>query len=509
MAPSLISLAALSAALFPAVFDGFARAQLVSGCTTNSFTIPSWLIQDFQAVSSTNSTAVSFQAHNRATNTSAELRCRLSRGNSTSQPCTVRGSDLPLYASLQLEKAYARLSVNETWTCNDLTPQKPITFAAIGDGALSINCTEDATAGIETCRPTSRAPLLIKSALLSPVEINPTYVAGPLGHDAQGCSVNSSKPSWEVGASQLNLRTNNGTVEGGTGFIQIRNNVLGYTATCNGNFASFSGFYPLQCTAQSTNRPREKYHIQTIPEFNPETLTLSLNETWYCDDANPAVPVAITAHATAQLPIICEAFSPTTTFCTGDAHTFPGRLVSSSPLPPYALKDPLPTAESCTISSVVFPSWWFSDLVTTTVPGTGTGSVKFGIELATGNSSFTGYPSVVVRGGVPISLLMGGANAEAAEPAWYPCVFESVGDLSRTPTGCAFRYDSVERVLGVSADWKCGDLDAAHPVMFSGEVRWNVPELNCTTSSSRTTCSTPQGRAWLATGTSSLYGVKR
>ncbi|KAK4220783.1 hypothetical protein QBC38DRAFT_513881 [Podospora fimiseda] len=477
--------------------DSFVQGQLTAGCTTNSFTIPSWLIQDFQAVSSANTTAVSFQTQNRATNASAELRCRFGGSNSTSEACTVRGSTLPLFASLQLEKTYARFALNETWSCSDLTPAKPITFTAVGDGALSINCTADASFGTETCKPTSRAPLLIKSALLSPVEINPTYVAGPVGHDTQGCSVNSSTPSWEVGASQLNLRTNNGKVQGGTGFIQIKNNILGYIATCNGNFATGSGFYLLQCSAQSISRPREKYHIQTVPEFNPETFTLSVNETWY---------LAITAHARSKLPITCEAFSDTTTFCTGDPHTFTGRLVSSFPLPPYSLKDPLPTAESCTISSVVSPSWWFSDLVTTT-SGTGTGSVKFGIELATGNSSFTGFPSVIARGGVPIKLLMGGA--QALEPVWYPCVFESIGELNLTPTACAFKYDSAERVLRLSADWKCGDLDAAHPVLFSGEVRWNVPELNCTTSGSRTTCATPQGKAWLATGTSSLYGVRR
>ncbi|KAK4167472.1 hypothetical protein QBC43DRAFT_142349 [Cladorrhinum sp. PSN259] len=502
MAPSSRSLALLAAIALSLVPNIIVEAQLVAGCTTNSFTIPSWLIEDFQAVSSTNSTAVSFQARNRATNSSAELRCRLTRGNATSQPCAIRGSERPLFASLQLEKAYARLRVEETWSCNDLNPQKPVRFTAIGDGALSINCTEDLSAGIETCRPTSRAPLLIKSALISPVEINPTYVVGPLGHDTQGCAVNSSTPSWEVGASELSLRTNNGTVEGGTGFIQIKNNVLGYTATCNGDFPTGSGFYPLQCFTQSTSGPREKYHIQTVPEFNPQTFTLSLNETWYCDDANPAVPVVITAHATSRIPMTCESVSPNTTSCTGATHNFTGRLVSSAALPPYSLRDPLPEAESCTISSVVSPAWWFSNLVTTT-SGTGTGSVKFGIELATSNASFTKYPSVVARGGVPISLLMG----VGAEPAWYPCVFERVGELNLTPTGCAFRYDSVARVLGVSADWKCADLDAPHPVMFSGEVRWNVPELNCTTSESRTTCSTPPGKAWLANGTSSLYGV--
>ena len=165
-----------------------------------------------------------------------------------------------------------------------------ITFSAAGDGALSINCTQDQSLGIETCKPTTRAPLLIKSSLLSPVQITPAYVSGPLGHDNQGCSANSTKPSWEVGASQLNLQVVNGTVQGGTGFVQLKNNVLGYTATCSGIFATGSGFYPLTCAAQSTYRPREKWHIQTVPEFDPKSLVLNLNETWYCDDANPAAP---------------------------------------------------------------------------------------------------------------------------------------------------------------------------------------------------------------------------
>ncbi|KAK4183190.1 hypothetical protein QBC35DRAFT_544336, partial [Podospora australis] len=455
--------------------------QLAAACTTNSFTIPSWLIENFQAVSATNATAVSFVANNRATNTSTELRCRIP-GNATAttwQTCTVRGAARPVSASLQLaDKVAARIQLNETWTCNDLTPARPLTFTAtaVGEPSLPIICATDARSGteIETCISATDDPLMVKASLSSPIQATPGSVGGPLGHDTRGCSNSSRLPSWEVSASQLNLRNISGVIEGGTAFLQIRNKIMNYTANCGGQFDG-NRTATLSCTAQTsvTKGPRERYAIATTGTFNPITFAR----------------YAMFGTGSAQIPFQCEVFSPAVTFCTGDPYSFSGRLVNLEPLPPYSLRDPSPVGESCTISSIVAPAFRFSDFETVTTPGQSLGSIRFGIELQTGGQ-FTGFPSTVSRGGIS------GLSPTDIGPAWYPCTFESIGEQSLTPTNCAFRYDADTGVLGVNADWRCNDLDAAKPVSFTGEVRTQVPSLMCTTTGGRTRCTTVPGQPW-------------
>ncbi|KAK4667701.1 hypothetical protein QC763_310480 [Podospora pseudopauciseta] len=487
MAPSIVSIAALAALLSPAIPNILVIAQLTAGCTTNSFTVSSWLIEDFDS----SGTTVRFQALNRATNTSAQLSCQVSRNTSTWQACTSDSSRL--IASVQLEAAVARVRINETWVCNDLTPSRPLNFAAQGEGSLPITCNTDA------CAPSSTDPLLIKSVLSSPFPLSPSAVPGPSGHDKEGCAAGSRTPSWEIFSTQLNLRNVSGRIEGGNAFIQLRNTITDYRASC---FGTLTGTAPatMQCSAQSTGRPRApKYNINTVLTFSPGSFVLSVNETWFCDDANPAQPIEIFGVGTARLPLECSAVGETTTYCAGDPATFTGRLISEKPIPPFSLGDPLPTAPSCTISSVVAPSYRFSDFETIVASGSSLGSIRFGVELNTG-AAFTGYPSTFFRSGVSVSVTEGGSTA------WYPCVLESVGEQSLTPTACAFRYDAATQSLSLSADWKCSDLDASRPVSFTGDLRTTVPSLTCSTTSGRTRCATAPGQAWAANVTSVYWG---
>lgn len=181
-----------------------------------------------------------------------------------------------------------------------------------------------------------------------------------------------------------------------------------------------------------------------------------LSSVWVLNFADASYSIEIFGVGTARLPLECSAVGETTTYCAGDPATFTGRLISEKPIPPFSLGDPLPTAPSCTISSVVAPSYRFSDFETIVASGSNLGSIRFGIELNTG-AAFTGYPSTFFRSGVPVSITEGGSTA------WYPCVLESVGEQSLTPTTCAFRYDAAAQSLSLSADWKCSDLDASRP----------------------------------------------
>jgi hypothetical protein len=161
-----------------------------------------------------------------------------------------------------------------------------ITFSAVGNSSILLNCSSSET-GVETC--TSAKPLLVKATLLFPVRITPAYVSGPQGHDTEGCFANSQEPSWAVTSAQLNLQKELGTIRGGTGFITIQNRVLGYSATCGGVLQG-SGRQVLFCSPQMTVQRQPKYQIQTSIELDPVTFSVTVNQTWFCDDTDPAEP---------------------------------------------------------------------------------------------------------------------------------------------------------------------------------------------------------------------------
>lgn len=101
----------------------------ILGCTTYSFTIPSWFIKDLQysgAATPSTSGNVSFNLLNRATNYTADMACEV--GNSGWNTCSVQGqpgSNETLQASVQVNGTWAQLLVNQTWTCNDRNESDP------------------------------------------------------------------------------------------------------------------------------------------------------------------------------------------------------------------------------------------------------------------------------------------------------------------------------------------------------------------------------------------------
>jgi hypothetical protein len=111
-----------------------------------------------------------------------------------------------------------------------------------------------------------------------------------LGHDTKGCTAQSRTPAWEVAASQINLRKVSGTLQAGNVFVIIRNDHLGYTASCGGVLTGAGGPHPLTCEGQLAYRRPDKYQIDTVLSFAPETFELTVNQTWFCDDQDPAQP---------------------------------------------------------------------------------------------------------------------------------------------------------------------------------------------------------------------------
>ncbi len=126
----LLTAAALTAVLAPAVGNVVAVAQLAAGCTSRSFTTPSWLVDRFASETSAGVTAVEFHVLNRATNVSVELRCSASSATAATawHACSARNQSTtgqPFAASFQADSSTARFQFNETWSCSDATPSKP------------------------------------------------------------------------------------------------------------------------------------------------------------------------------------------------------------------------------------------------------------------------------------------------------------------------------------------------------------------------------------------------
>ena len=106
----------------------FPPAPVPTGCTTNSFQIPSWFIQDF---STRGLNGTSFGLLNRATNTSVQLTCAGKSSSSSSgwAACTSTGNKtaadaLGAWVRVAGSEA-ASVQVQQSWTCNDRDESKP------------------------------------------------------------------------------------------------------------------------------------------------------------------------------------------------------------------------------------------------------------------------------------------------------------------------------------------------------------------------------------------------
>ena len=229
--------------------------------------------------------------------------------------------------------------------------------------------------------------------------------------------------------------------------------------------------------------------------------------------------ITVQGTGTGHLPLECQHFineaedgtPETVDFCSNAADDvrIPGRVVARTPLAPYALTDPLALPDSCTAASVAAPAWRFGDFQTSTA---GNGSLRFNVELQTTNAP-SGYPLVIAVD-----------RWAAAETGWRPCEFgPSDGWLG--PSNCTFAFDAATRVLALDAEWKCSDLDTAHPyvftpassgngsrnglltvdrITFTGSMKTTVPGLTCRAEEEAATCASTAGMSW----TEKIGGVK-
>jgi hypothetical protein len=140
--PHFSLLIILSGLFVPEITNNLVLAQEQGGCTTNSFATPSWLIDNFQypnaSLSSTGPATATYRVLNRATNVSVELTCPSSNKTIDLGPgleqsygwrtCLARNetqAGAAMQGYLQLNRTAAQFLINETWSCYDMTPNKP------------------------------------------------------------------------------------------------------------------------------------------------------------------------------------------------------------------------------------------------------------------------------------------------------------------------------------------------------------------------------------------------
>lgn len=162
-------------------------------------------------------------------------------------------------------------------------------FKAVGNNSVALNCTGEADQG-QTCKAVD-SPLLVRATLSSPVALTPAYANGPTGHDAPGCAAAAQTPSWTLSRIYFVDQAGDGveSIPSRSFLVQVINPSIGYQASCM--WGGVIEDTTLVCNGDEFGRlGSDRYQLATSAMFDPDTHEFSVNQTWYCDDEDPAKP---------------------------------------------------------------------------------------------------------------------------------------------------------------------------------------------------------------------------
>ncbi|KAM7218613.1 hypothetical protein V8F06_005932, partial [Rhypophila decipiens] len=429
------------------------------GCTTTSFQMPGWLITDL-TYDNWGYNNLTFTIQNRATEHASLASCWFkptpTPGQaSTEYECNISSSSnqtqtLKLFANVN-EPDLVTIRAAETWKCTDRSSPSATNLTYIASGKL-----------------TTPAPaLLIKGSLESPVKITPHYTDGVTGHNKPNCRTD---PGWVIsGISYLN-QTGNGASSATWENLNlvIDNPAIGYQASC---VLSAGNDNRLRCSGQEFGRLKpDRYVVETSATLDLFTFEFAVNQTWYCDESDPATPIALTAGGSTTLPIECEtaehkADGTSSRSCRvpGDKDiTLKGTALGQKDLPAFSIIDPVLTADGCTVTSLLNPTWRLNYFFVDKGTEKKTSSVGFNIILATYKPGF-GFPLSITQGEKPVS------GSDSGE-TWYPCVIGPFDPYEERlyPKECTLKWDEAKQEVTINANWECSDLDTNSPIQFSG-----------------------------------------
>lgn len=144
------------------------------------------------------------------------------------------------------------------------------------------------------------SPLLVKGSLLSPVAITPIYAWGPTGHDSPSCAA-PEKSNWVLTVPFYTNQTGDGvtSIASQDFTVLVTNAATGYEASCMSGAGFGGGLTPTPATGPLTlvcagtefqSTGGGKYSISTAASFDPYTFRFTVNQTWFCDETDPAKP---------------------------------------------------------------------------------------------------------------------------------------------------------------------------------------------------------------------------
>ncbi|KAM7195842.1 hypothetical protein V8F33_006491 [Rhypophila sp. PSN 637] len=450
------------------------------GCTTTSFQMPGWLVTDL-TYDTWGYNNLTFSIQNRATEHAYLASCWFkpaptSGPTPTESECNISSSSnqtqtLKLFANVN-EQDLVTIRAAETWKCTDRSSPSAtnLTYTASGNlttpASLTCELIAEGRKIIKSCKSASPA-LLIKGSLESPVKITPHYTDGVTGHNKPNCRTD---PGWVIsGISYLN-QTGNGASSATWENLNlvIDNPAIGYQASC---VLTAGNDNRLRCSGQEFGRLKpDRYVVETFAKLDLFTFEFAVNQTWYCDESDPATPIALTAGGSITLPIECEtaedkAEHTSSRSCRvpGDKDiTLKGNILGQKDLPAFSIIDPVLTADGCTVTSLLNPTWRLNYFFVDKGTENNTSSVGLNIILATSKPGF-GFPLSITQGEKPV------AGSDSGE-TWYACLIGPFDPYEERlyPKECTLKWDESKEELSIKANWECSDLDTNSPIQFSG-----------------------------------------
>ncbi|KAI0446189.1 hypothetical protein F4803DRAFT_504822 [Xylaria telfairii] len=503
---------------------------LTTGCLNNSLTAPTWTVESFHYEEDDSISTVNFILTSNSI--PGELDCfGQATGHSlrANGECTDQDRKHVYSAQFVFDASTRDLSIEQAWACDDNTARVPVGFVGTGIKKLVLDC--------KSSECISADPIRIPAKLLEPIKLSPYIPPAPPGHDSPGCSFRSKSPSWTI--SDLEWRTGgknytwqswiiSGTGIAGVGMVKlnITSKATQQTFSCvwhsQGQETSNvtiigppSGVFPFpldpgpawyRCDTHSLNENENRthnYEVETLVRLISGEKRLLVNQTWYCDDEEPASPVKFYAVGAVELPSLsCRerreiepdaadswdlAGTPVVngSLCVSSEFDINGEIKSHYTMEPYALELPNPEASKCTVLSMdpdkqyllvstayVFRShWWYfwRD-----------GEPKGGFDVTI--LTFVTKQELTCSG---FDSKLNPNGTDFDPDYWFDCSFPiSYPAMIRN---MRVNYNAHTDILSVRISWTCNELSPQNPIVFTAFASGQISKPECADDSDGTT----------------------
>ncbi|KAK5659415.1 hypothetical protein OQA88_616 [Cercophora sp. LCS_1] len=502
-------------------------------CTSASFTHPDWTLTDAAYTSyfkgaTPGESSLNFTLASSATG--AQISCgwegtmkdRTFYGDKGLMVLACSGVETPARSNDSVVPTYEWekriLTIYHDWRCGDAQGSYSTNFSAYQSLTVPWYCVEN---NGKLCRSN---PLTIRGQLTAPARIYqpelPPPPALPSNMSVAGCTARSGGPGWQIAKFWFNQtrltelrgadrdRLTRNSLQRRVMEVELRNVANNYVTSCtitsdkvNDGVGGWS-----RCELEAAGAGGG-YRIETFIQFNHSYTgrsTFSWNQTWYCSDTDPSVPLVFSATAAAvpfcgwtntTIEDACTVVPPANPFppsaqCT---HTYStrwcavgiyepgsgairnpyrihtGTLTSTSQIPLANLTAPTTdiNTNSCTIASLARgPVTWrlkqqpSTPLLTTAWPSSKdprSAETKFRALLE--SSALPGKVTTLR------AISFGDSDDEMTPwlPFWQPAYVYPRHGLPEGVTNFTMRFDATTGYAEMGMGWVCGDRSPGRP----------------------------------------------